>query len=166
MVNKSKQRRYKITIVLILVSAMIAFLGSGCRKGESSELYHRFPDQSWARFNILSFEIPVKKIGSYNIYLFAWVAPGFEYETLDFNMIMNTPDGEERIHEYQMEVKSKSGSFYIECNNDSCQGTILLKKEINLAKAGVLKIEIENLTPRLTTGGVLGVGIRMVTSGK
>lgn len=115
---------------------------------------------------MLSFEIPVEKANAYNVYLFARFTPGFHYETLDFNMILNTPAGEERIHEYQMSVKSKSGEFCIECSKDSCQGSILLKKEINIAKPGVLKIEIENLTPRLTTEDVLGIGIRLVKSGK
>jgi gliding motility-associated lipoprotein GldH len=145
---------------------ILVLIGSGCGKKESTDLYHRFPGKSWGRFNLLSFEIPVKEINSYNIYLFARLSPDFYYETLDFNMIMDTPEGEERIYEYQMKVKSETGNFCIECSKDSCQGIILLKKEIRLAKPGVLKIEIENLTPRLTTEGVLGIGIRLVKSGK
>jgi gliding motility-associated lipoprotein GldH len=166
MMNKTEQKKHEKLIFMILFSAMVAFLIPGCGNGESRELYHRFRDKSWARFNILSFEIPVNKARNYNLYLFARFTPEFQYGTLDFNMVLNTPAGEERIHEYQMEVKSKSGDFSIECNKDSCQGTILLKREINIAKPGILKIEIENLTPRLSTDGVLGVGIRMVPSGK
>lgn len=166
MENKHYQRRNKTPIMLVLFSIMIAFLASGCNKEDHPELYHRFSDKSWARFNLLSFEIPVTNISPYDIYLFARFTPDFQYETLDFNMIMNTPAGEERIHEYQMKVKSKSGQFRIECEKDSCQGTIVLKKEIDFAKPGILKIEIENLTPRLTTEGVIGVGIRLKPSGK
>jgi gliding motility-associated lipoprotein GldH len=144
---------------------MIAGLTSGCSNSDSRELYHRFPDKSWARFNLLSFEIPVTDTGSYNIYFFASLAPDYQYETLDFNMVMNTPAGEERIHEYQMVIKSKTGNNIIECSKDSCLGTILLKKEIYFTKPGVLKIEIENLMPHITTESVLGVGIRLVSSG-
>lgn len=151
---------------VILLFLVISFLVTGCGKKESQELYHRFPGNAWARFNLLSFEMPVRTAGTYNIYLFAGFDPGFQYETLDFNMIMDTPAGEERIKEYQMEVKSKSGNFTIACGKDSCQGVMMLKKEILLAKPGILKIEIENLTPRLTTEGVRGVGIRLVPSGK
>jgi hypothetical protein len=42
----------------------------------------------------------------------------------------------------------------------------LLKRQLYLSKAGILKIEIENLTPRLVTEGIIGVGIRLVDSGK
>ncbi len=166
MVNELVSIRVNISRRIILFLPIIAFLLSGCGNKESKELYHAFPDKLWARYNLLSFEIPVEEAKEYNIYLFARLAPDFQYETLDFNMIMNTPAGEERILEYQMEVKSKSGAFILKCNKDSCVGTILLKKKLFLSKTGILKIEIENLTPRLNTEGVLGVGIRMVPSGE
>ena len=166
MSNPVKQGRNETPIFLILSLPILVLLIIGCGKGESRELFHRFPDKLWARFNLLSFELPIEKPATYNIYLIARFSPDFKYETLDFNMIMNTPEGEERIFEYQMAVKSKSGNFLIGCSNDSCEATKLLKREIKLAKPGTLKIEIENLTPRLKTEGILGVGIRVVESGK
>ncbi len=161
-----KQRCTNVVVLLNILLLATALTGTGCDKKKGAEIYHRFPDKSWARFNLLSFEIPIEKMDACNIYLFARFDPGFQYETLDFNMIMNTPSGEERIKEYRMEVKSKKGEFSIECDKDSCEGTILLKKEIMLSKPGILKIEIENLIPRIATEGILGVGIRVVPSGK
>ena len=167
MTSQQKTSMVKTPVFLLLILSISLFTGNGCRKTEIKELYHRFPEKVWARFNILSFEIPVNETARpYNIYMFGCFSRDFKYETLDFNMIMNTSAGEERTHVYQMEVKSKSGTFLGECNNDTCRGTIMLKKELRLAKPGILKIEIENLIPRLITEGVLGVGIRMVPSGK
>jgi gliding motility-associated lipoprotein GldH len=146
---------------------LILLLGHSCTNLNTKELYHPFPDKNWARFNLLSFEIPVENIEKpYDVYLFARFNTGFQYNTLDFNMIMNTSAGEERIHEYQMVIRSKSGRLLLDCKNDSCTGTILLKRELYLSKSGILKIEIENLTPRMLTEGVIGVGIKMVESGK
>ncbi|MEI6682808.1 MAG: hypothetical protein WCO44_09275 [Bacteroidota bacterium] len=154
-------------LLQILILGILIFFVTGCRKPDSIELYHKFPDKTWARFNLLSFEIPVKNIEKpYDVILFVRFTPQFAYEKLGFNMVMNTPDGEERINQYDMNVKSKSGTFLGESCQDSCQQTIILKKELHISKAGVLKIEIENLTPRLITEGVMGVGIRMVQSGK
>ncbi len=152
---------------LVVFSAIILSCTTGCNKPKTTELYHKFQDKSWARFNILSFEIPVKNVDKpYNVYLFATFTPAFAYEKLEFNMVMNTPAGEERINQYAMDVKSKSGKFSGECKGDSCRQILLLKRELNLSKPGILKIELENLTPRLTTEGISGVGIRMVQSGK
>ena len=164
--NRSEQGRNTLPIQAILFSCLLILLATACANGEAKMLYHRFPGASWARFNILSFEIPIEKPNTYDIWLDARFTLEYQYKTLNFNMIMETPSGEERINEYQVPVKSNTGGFCIECTKDSCFGAILLKKEISIPKPGVLKIELENLTPRLTTPGILGIGIRLVPLGK
>ena len=165
--NKSKIKQVKEPVSIFIFLTLVLFFGYGCSKNDTKELYHKFPDKTWARFNILSFEIPVNNVAKpYNIYFFARFSGDFQYEKLDVNMVMNTPAGEERIHEYQMDVKSKAGNFLGDFKNDSCQETLMLKKELKISKPGILKIEIENLTPRLITEGVLGAGIRMGPSAK
>ena len=167
MPDASFRNLIKCAAVCFMLISMIVFFGTGCKNSETKELYHKFPDKIWGRYNLLSFEIPVKNVDkSYDVYLFARFSFDFKYEKLDFNMVMNTSAGEERINEYTLDVKSKSGVFLGDCNNDSCQGTILLKKELKLTKSGILKLEIENLTPRLMTEGILGIGIRIIQSGK
>jgi gliding motility-associated lipoprotein GldH len=164
---KSKIELFKEPIFFCSILFLILVFGYSCNKQNINELYYKFPDKTWARFNLLSFEIPIKNIEKpYDVYLFARFTPDYQYNILDFNMVMNTPAGEERIYEYQMKVKSNAGKYFIECDKDSCIGNILLKRDLYLSKAGILKIEIENLTPRLVTEGVIGVGIRMVESGK
>ncbi len=149
-----------------IICLLLLFEG-GCSRNNSNELYYKLPDRTWARFNLLSFEIPVNEVDkSWDVFLFARFTPDYQYRTLDFNMILNTAAGEERIQEYQMPVKSAEGRFLFNCVNDSCEGSILLKRQLYLSKAGILKIEIENLTPRLVTEGVIGVGIRLVESVK
>ena len=164
-INKLPKFRDSISFYGLL--CLIVLLGYGCNTHKSIELYHNFPDKTWARFNLLSFEIPVENIKQpYDVFLFVRFSSDFQYNTLDFNMIMNTSTGEERIHEYLMEVKSKTGRFLGACKNDSCEGLILLQKQLLLSKPGILKIEIENLTPRMVTEGVIGVGVRIEPSGK
>jgi gliding motility-associated lipoprotein GldH len=167
MIYKSKMKLFKTLAFLFGVIGLALLINNGCKKNEINELYHKFPDKTWHRFNFLSFEVPLINVKKpYDVYLFARFTHDFQYNTLDFNMIMNTPAGEERIKEYQLNVKSKAGSFLIECKNDSCEGVVLLKRELYLSKQGILKIEIENLTPRLVTEGVMGIGIRVIESGK
>lgn len=77
-------------------------------------------------------------------------------------MIMNTPSGEERIKEYSFRIR-RDGSFTGKCTGDSCEAVISLKKEMFFSSGGILRIEIENLVPRLETKNLLGVGIRLRT---
>ena len=143
---------------------LLSFLATGCSQGKT-DYYHRFNNQVWQRFNILSFEVPVEKTGvPYDILFFAHHTKEYEYDNLDFNMVMTTPSGEERIREYTFTLK-RYGSFTGKCNGDSCEAVIPVKTDITFSKKGILKIEIENLVPRLEIKGLLGVGIRIVPKG-
>jgi gliding motility-associated lipoprotein GldH len=155
-----KMQKKAPSILCFLLSGLIIL--SSCKKNESVDFYHRFPDQKWYRYNLLSFELPVSKAGkSWDIYFFIRHTKAYEFNSFDFNMIMNTPSGEERIKEYQVDIKRKDGGFAGNCTPDSCEAIVVLKKGISLEKTGILKIEIENLVPKLDLNGVLGAGIRI-----
>jgi gliding motility-associated lipoprotein GldH len=144
-----------LLVILILV------IVSGCSKNNDYVVYHKFKDQTWPRFNILQFEIPVNSTGKiYDISLFVSHSKEYEFDDLDFNMVMTTPSGEERIKEYHMNIKRKDGRFAGQCYKDSCEVSVALKRELNLTK-GILTLEIESLVPRLEIKGLLGIGIRL-----
>lgn len=150
------KKSFFIPVVLFLISF------SGCRKETDYILYHSFENQSWYRFNKIQFEIPMERTDrSYDIFIFARHKTDYEFDNLDFNMVMTTPSGEERIREYHFAIKDRTGNFIGKCAKDTCEASIPLKKEIRFQKKGLLKIEIENLVPRLETKGVLGIGIRL-----
>ncbi|MEI6433212.1 MAG: gliding motility lipoprotein GldH [Bacteroidota bacterium] len=142
-------------------------LNQACIREKPTELYHKFPGNQWDRFNFLSFEIPIEKSNeTYDILLLFSFTPEYPYETLFFNMDLKTPSGEERINEYQLKIKTKDGKFLGEVKGDSCQLSITLKRYLKITKPGILKIELENLIPRMTTQGISGVVISIMHSGK
>ena len=144
---------------------LVFLLTISCARNKPVEVYQKFENQVWPRYQTLKFEIPVIKPGNtYDIILFTNITRAFSFETLDFNMVMNTPAGEERINEYQIKIKSPVGSFLGKCGKDSCIYTIPLKKGLSINDSGILKIEIENLTPRIETSGILGMGVRLIKS--
>lgn len=148
------------------LSALLFLLISGCSQKAPVGQYHPFPGQTWERFDILSFSVPVTEPGTYDVTLSAGLTPAFEHEVLAFNMVMNTPSGEERIREYEMTVRKPDGSFAIPCKGDSCSGRVVLKRGMRVQKPGMMKIAIENLTPRVKTPGIRGVGITLERSGE
>ena len=148
--------------LMLFFGILAIFLISGCHKNKDYVLYYPFKQHFWSRFNKLQFEIPLlPSPKGWDIYFFAYHTKDYPFDNLDFNMIMNSPSGEERIKEYHFEIKRKNGEFAGECTKDSCLATIALKKEIYFPEKGILKIEIENLVPRLEVKGLLGAGIRM-----
>jgi gliding motility-associated lipoprotein GldH len=151
----------KMNKASVSLGILLMFLFAGCQKNKDYVLYYQFKQHRWARFNKLQFEIPLRPSPKgWDVYFFAHHTKDYPFDNLDFNMIMNT-SSEERINEYHFEIKNKGGAFTGECSRDSCVASIPLKKGIYFPDQGTLKIEIENLVPRLEVTGLLGVGIRM-----
>ncbi|MCX6244538.1 MAG: hypothetical protein NTU98_07495 [Bacteroidetes bacterium] len=146
---------------------MIVVSLTACKKNNEIISYYKFPNQTWDRFTILKFDIPILETGKkYDIYFFAHHTKAYEFDNLKFNMVMETPSGENRIKEYLFMIKNRSGGFLGTCTADSCSASIALKKELLMDKKGMLRIRVEALVPRLEIKGLLGVGIRMVPSGQ
>ncbi len=151
----------------LICGLLILLLFSGCKKNNEIIRYHKFNDRIWSRFEILRFDIPVMDIEKrYDVYFFANHTKDYEFDNLEFNMIMTTPSGEERIKEYKFLLKNKTGGFTGKCCQDSCTASIALKQDLRIEKKGMLRIEIETLVPRLQVNALLGVGIRLVPSGQ
>ena len=146
--------------IFALFLAVAAF--AGCTKHERYQIYHPFTDHTWYRFNILQFEIPVgNETDPVNVVFFTRVGKDYPYDSLAFNMVMKTPAGEERVKEYRLRIRDREGKFTGDFRGDSCEMSMVLKKEIVLGKEGTLTVELENLVPRLRTTGLYGVGIRL-----
>ncbi len=146
---------------------LFLLLLSGCKKDNEIIRYHKFNDRIWNRYDKIMFDIPVLDTEKrYDVIFFANHTRDYEFDNLEFNMIMTTPSGEERIKEYRFLLKDKTGGFTGICNQDSCTASIALKKGLRLEKKGMLRIEIETLVPRLQINALLGIGIRLVPSGQ
>jgi len=149
------QRSFLISLILF------AFLPA-CQPDHPNEVYYPFRDQVWQRFNILSFELPVESSETpYRVLFFARHTREFPYQSLDFQMILRTPSGEERIREFQLSVRDSKEKFLGDWDGEQCEVSIILNRELVINKSGLLVIELENLIPRIETPGLLGVGIRL-----
>jgi gliding motility-associated lipoprotein GldH len=165
MKNETLSGRISGYLCVSIVIWTIAF--SACERSRNQEMYYSLGKETWDRFNHLRFEIPVDKpVESCDVIIFIKVTSGFTSEVFDFNMILTTPSGEERINAFQIKIKNQTGEFIISRENDLYQAEIPLIRALNLTKTGKLLIELENLTPRLHLYGIKGIGIRLSPSGK
>ncbi|MCX6287859.1 MAG: hypothetical protein NTY96_12155 [Bacteroidetes bacterium] len=142
-------------IILIIVTA--------CIRVKPAEKSISFSNKSWQRYNILKYEFPIVEMKkSYDIVFELRCAKSFAYNDLPLNMVLNTPSGEERIKEYQIQVKDKNGLFAGTLSGDTCITRLVLKKNLYCSVKGILKVEIENLNPRMETEGVYSAGLILI----
>ena len=155
-------KNYLFVTALALMSIL-----SSCHKKQEIISYHKFKDQTWNRFEKLTFDIPLQEAGKiYDVYFFAAHTMKYEFDNLNFNMVMTAPGGEERIKEYTFLIKRKTGEFTGRCDGDSCTAQVALKKGLEIGKKGMLRVEIEALVPRVEITSLKGVGIRLVATGQ
>lgn len=145
--------------LILILPFLLLFLSCGNNTRDLYQ-YHRFENEIWNRFDKINYVIQVRNPGMYDVFFEATCKPDFEREYFSFNMVMNTPSGEERINEYAYRIRDSIGNFRGSCTGDSCLIVIPLKKGIELGP-GELKIEIENLIPYVETSGIRGAALRL-----
>ena len=150
----------KILVPGLFTACILLF---SCSRDKPIEKRISFPGESWSRFNILKFEFPVTESGkSYDFVFVLRCRKSFAYDELPLNMVLNTPSGEERIKEYILPVKDVNGSLKGTCNGDTCIVELTLKRGLNCSNRGMMKVEIENLNPKLTTEGVFSTSLILI----
>ena len=146
---------------IALFLALIA--GCGQRK-PVSQVYH-FKNATWERFKHLNFELPVENTRQqYDLTLVMRYSDKLSENALPVNVVMITPEGEERIKEYTFFVKDNNGNFAGNPVNGIYQMVIPIRKEVRFGKKGMVKFEIENLNSKYYTPGIIEMGVVMEPS--
>lgn len=131
-----------------------------CNRKKEIELIHNFPDQTWNRFEKvnLSFQVEDSKL-SYAIFLKINHTDKYPYKNLRFNLVIYMPSGEERIVEYDFDMRREDGSFISTVKNDHLEVIFPLRSELQFTKTGICRFEFEDLIPRLEIPGIITMSV-------
>lgn len=144
---------------------MTLTLTTTCKKQDSLSLFHSFPDNTWNRFEKQEFTLMIGDISRpYDVFLILRHNDSYSDNDLYIHVIIYMPDGEERIAEYDFDVKDTNGSFLSINKNGYSEITFVLRKELRFNQEGTCTIELENLIPRIEIRGITELGIRLVKS--
>jgi hypothetical protein len=116
----------------------------------------------WERFNILHYDFDLQgSEQSVDVILIIKTNSDFQYDSLPMNMVLKSPAGEERIREFCMQFGKTNPLQEKLQSGDTIIYSMVLKKGLEIKTNGLLKIEIENLNPRINTEGIYSAGIRL-----
>jgi gliding motility-associated lipoprotein GldH len=145
----------KFFLLFLMVIALLS-----CNNRKEFEQYQKFEKQSWHRFNIVKFEVPVSDIRNpYNIELIIRHLPEFIIKDLPTNVTIYTPSGEMRTSEHILNFTGTDGKNLSKCLGDLCDITFNLREDFVFPEPGTYQIEIENKWPKLELPGILEVGL-------
>jgi len=157
-------RRTKPHLLFILLAGL-SFSMISCRSDKTFEQYKKLDKQSWNRFNILKFEIPISDTQTtVDIILALRHLPEFQIMELPINMTIYMPSGEMRTAEEVLKFIEKDGKRLSECLGDLCDITFNLREDFTFSETGTVRIEIENKWTKVELPGILEVGLILRTS--
>jgi len=137
---------------------------AACKSEPAYRKIKSLQGNTWNRFDNQVFEIPVNETGkSYDIFLTMKRTADYPYDELPVNVVLQTPSGEERIHEFTFKLRQSLKESDLE-KEDSLTSEFQLWKEILLSDKGKCTITIENLIPKIATPGIASIGIVMKKS--
>jgi gliding motility-associated lipoprotein GldH len=146
-------------IQILLLAAILLGMGS-CKKSNVFEQYRKLEKQSWNRFNILKFEIPINDTQTpVDILLAIRHLPEFQIRELPVNITLYMPSGEMRSAEELLKFTEKDGKSLSECLGDLCDISFILRENFTFSEPGTVRIEIENKWPKVELPGILEVGL-------
>ncbi|PIE88153.1 MAG: hypothetical protein CSA04_03400 [Bacteroidetes bacterium] len=152
--------------VIVFIIAALFFVG--CSGGE--EAYERevtFEKGIWDRFEKLDFEFPVTHTDrAYDFVMVLEYDVNFPEDKIPFHVIMQMPNGEERIKEYHPRIRSNKGMIYGRITDGRATLEVPLREEHRFTEQGTAKLNIECFYPKYTIQGIYKVGVVMRRAAK
>jgi gliding motility-associated lipoprotein GldH len=151
-------RMKKLLFAAVIFGSAIALIS--CGKPKLFEQYQKFDYQSWNRFNILKFDVPVNDtVNEYDILLAIRHLPEFNVRELNINMTLYLPSGEMRTADHKIEFTGKNGIRQSKCLGDLCDIIVPLREGFTFPEGGIARFEIENKWSKTELRGILEVGL-------
>lgn len=152
------KNRFKGLFHISLLFTLVAF--TTCTQQKFFEQYRKLDQQSWNRFNILKFEVPVKDtINTFDIIISIRHFPEFSVEELPINLTIYMPSGEMRTADHVLNFTDKEGNKLSECLGDLCDISFPVREGLVFPGTGTVRIEIENKWPKLELPGIMEAGL-------
>ena len=149
-----KQGYFPVLILLLMMA--------GCSGNRDFEQVHTFSDATWHRFDILSFDLPIKKaMDEYNIQVVIRHNEDLEHARIPFHFIMTFPGGEERIWEQTLVIRNADGSFTGAQKDGSYEILVPIRSRMRFREAGNCNITVEQIIPKYNTQGIVSFGMRL-----
>ncbi len=161
------RREFQIEKTFIFFFAITVISFMSCDNRTEFEQYQKFEKQTWHRFNIIKFEVPVVDTRTaFDITLVIRHLPEFKIKELPVNATFYMPSGEIRSAEHIIKFTDKAGESLSECLGDLCDLSFILREGFVFPETGTVRVEIENKWPRLELPGILEVGLILQKSQK
>ncbi|HHN47684.1 MAG TPA: hypothetical protein ENN08_01890 [Bacteroidales bacterium] len=151
--------KHKIQL-LVLLLLILGFYS--CDPKQPFEDIHTFPDATWHRFDILSFDLPIKKTADeYTIMVVIRHTAALEHDRIPVHFIMTLPWGEERIWEQTFVIRDRDGNYQGVKKDGVYEIVTPVRTRMSFREDGTCTITAEQFIPKYNTQGIVAFGLRL-----
>ena len=152
------KKSFKILISAFLISFFLA-----CAPEKPYEQLHFFQDATWHRFDLLSFDLPIKKADEeYTIQAVIRHSEHFEHDRIPLHLIMTFPSGEERIWEQTIVVRNREGNLQGVRIDGIYEIVVPVRTRMRFRETGNCNISVEQIIPKYNSSGIISFGLRLI----
>lgn len=149
--------------IIIFSLLFLLMFGVSCKDSRQYENIHSFSEATWHRFDILSFDLPVKSTtDEYAVMVVIRHTKDFLPERIPMHFIMTMPSGEVRIWEQALTLRDRDGKSRGELKDGIYEVVIPIRTRLRFNESGTCNITVEQIIPKYNTGGIVSFGLRLV----
>lgn len=146
----------------ILLIAGIALLGCNSDK-IIYERVHELPESTWWYGNDLDFDFTLADTSSrYRILMYLEYDTDYRWQNLYTRAVTTMPDGLEVTDDVSLELASKTGAWYGDCNSEVCELNIPLQDRVKTRDAGLYHIQFKQHMRSEAVRGIRAIGLKVV----
>ncbi len=138
-------------VLLILMS---------CSRGKVYEKFIKIDNYTWARDQVIKFEVPVEDtLSLYDVTIAVRHTSYYAYANIRVNMMITYPSGDMRTKDYNIPIRDKEGNFIGDGAGDLWDITIPALQKVSFPFKGTYIFEIQNVMPLMKTPDIMDVGL-------
>ena len=148
----------KLLFKFLLIT--MTFTMISCNPGRIYEKHIKLKDYAWDMQETFTFSFEVENINvNYDIYIAIRHAHIYPYKNLLISTVMTTPSGEQRLTDYDFDIKDKQGKFLGDGMGDLYDINIPIRKGFKFQEKGQCTIVFENRMSQVRTPAIMEVGL-------
>jgi gliding motility-associated lipoprotein GldH len=149
-----------IKSLLVLLSVILLF---SCTGDKHFEQAHNFNEATWHRFDILSFDLPIKNTtNEHTIQAIIRHTDKLEHDRIPLHFIMTFPSGEERIWEQTLVIRDRDGNLQGVWKDGLYEVVVPVRTRMRFREAGNCNITVEQIIPKYDTQGIASFGLKLI----
>jgi len=144
----------------IYISFFILFFFTSCSKNAVYNEHHEFENNTWAKSEIIDFDVNIEDVNSdYDILVAIRHISGYPFANVVVGLTIETPAGETRMMQHSLIIRNTDGSFKGDGLGDIWDIEVPVFEKYQFKEKGIYKFTFENRMHLAEMPGLMSIGL-------